>query len=225
MKEGEEVTISYGPIFPRDKKDFRLQTLKQLYYFTCTCPACSSSFVSFILFYYKLFFYLIKILIFFNFNREKITYFKCLKNNCEGKLIEMNKENFICSICSSLVNCSKMLNIEKRAKNSLEKGDLSLDNNYLSKAKEFYLSSLSDRSQIYIKSHQSIGQIEDRLAQVFAMEGNFKESSLHSKRSLTIVRENFGANSPEYANELAKLSQLLFNAKFVLSFKVFNYFS
>lgn len=43
VKEGQEVTISYGPLATKMKKEERRKLLKDNYYFDCQCSACDET--------------------------------------------------------------------------------------------------------------------------------------------------------------------------------------
>ncbi|CDH51818.1 predicted protein [Lichtheimia corymbifera JMRC:FSU:9682] len=79
-------------------------------------------------------------------------------------------------------------------------------------ARDAFEQALKIQRQIYDKDAHIIGQTLDQLAHFYAMRGSFKESAKYSRESLAIVCKTFGPESIEAAEEMLKLSTLLFNA-------------
>ncbi|XP_072909137.1 SET and MYND domain-containing protein 4 isoform X1 [Hemitrygon akajei] len=67
---------------------------------------------------------------------------------------------------------------------------------------------LSDR-------HSLRGEIEDSLAQVYALQGDWQAAARHLKESGLVVRLQYGSQSIELAHQLFKLAQILFNSQLV----------
>ncbi|EMP37825.1 SET and MYND domain-containing protein 4 [Chelonia mydas] len=68
-----------------------------------------------------------------------------------------------------------------------------------------------DAENFLSAEHMLVGEIEDHLAQGYAMLGKWQEAARHLQRSIQIVETRHGPSSVETGHELFKLAQVLFN--------------
>ncbi|KAK9412692.1 SET and MYND domain-containing protein 4 [Crotalus adamanteus] len=70
-----------------------------------------------------------------------------------------------------------------------------------------------DAQRFLSPAHLRMGEIEDHLAQVYAVTGRWQEAAGHLRRSLRAVEAHFGPASVEAGQEAFKLAQVLFNGR------------
>ncbi|KAG2208870.1 hypothetical protein INT47_011010 [Mucor saturninus] len=75
-----------------------------------------------------------------------------------------------------------------------------------------FIQTLQLQETIYHDDVLAIGETLDKLAQVYCMHGNMKVAASYSKRSLEVTQKVYGRTSVEAAEEMMKLSTLLFNS-------------
>ncbi|XP_074968979.1 protein-lysine N-methyltransferase SMYD4 isoform X4 [Phalacrocorax aristotelis] len=68
-----------------------------------------------------------------------------------------------------------------------------------------------DAGNFLSPEHLLMGEMEDRLAQVYATLGKWQEAARHLEKSIEIVEMHHGSSSVEIGHELFKLAQILFN--------------
>ncbi|KAL0073871.1 hypothetical protein F4703DRAFT_1375544 [Phycomyces blakesleeanus] len=101
-----------------------------------------------------------------------------------------------CPICKSCTEWRIIEDQEKEIEGYIRKGKFEI--------------ALECQERIYDKEAYPIGRTVDELARVYAMQGVFGLSAKYSSRSLGIVQRTFGMSSLEAAEEMMKLSSLLF---------------
>lgn len=79
-------------------------------------------------------------------------------------------------------------------------------------ARREYLQALQLQETIYHEDVIALGQTLDKIAQVFCVSGNMQLAASYSKRSLEVTHKVYGKISVEAAEEMMKLSTLLFNS-------------
>lgn len=197
IQPGEEITISYGCIASNMKKENRIRLLKNNYFFTCNCEACENE------------------------NIEK-TNFICF--HCSSLLIMYDSKKLKCATCNSICSSDEYLKKERQAINLLQLGDSLVSQNRIEQALKSFNSCLSILKDIISNKDKRIGQLNDRIAECFALQNNFQKAAHHCQISVDIVSNIYGENAIETANELVKLVELYFNARydFIIIFLLSN---
>ena len=186
IQQNEEITISYGCTAAKMQKIHRQSLLFQSYYFHCKCSSCEEE----------------------NDNLSKYT---CLQSNCNGILV--NDKRMICNICYKEYNINDIQLKEKQSQQLILLGDNLIQLKRFPEAIQAFQKCLAIQKEIYPKESYENGRLYDRIAEVFAIVGDFKKASEYCKLSVDIVLKQFGKNSIESANELVKLTELYFNAR------------
>jgi hypothetical protein len=75
-----------------------------------------------------------------------------------------------------------------------------------------FIQALQLQETIYHDNALALGQTLDKLAQVYCMSGQMRSAAGYSKRSLEVTQKIYGKISVESAEEMMKLSTLLFNS-------------
>ncbi|KAI9025847.1 hypothetical protein CLU79DRAFT_66917 [Phycomyces nitens] len=101
-----------------------------------------------------------------------------------------------CPVCGAYPEWKAINDQEKAIEGYIGRGQLDI--------------ALECQERIYDKEAYPIGRTVDELARVYAMQGAFELSAKYSSRSLGIVQRTFGTLSLEAAEEMMKLSSLLF---------------
>uniref|UniRef100_A0A8C4QFI7 SET domain-containing protein n=1 Tax=Eptatretus burgeri TaxID=7764 RepID=A0A8C4QFI7_EPTBU len=123
-------------------------------------------------------------------------YFHCSCQACQEKPKDPSKDRLLrCEHCGHDLPVSHPF--RKGYKRNLDKGWL-----------PFCLSNLQE--------HEKLGELYDLLARGHAMQGQWKEAAKWVQKSLVGVKKRFGEKSPEAAQEMFKLAQLLFNGRCVV---------
>lgn len=80
------------------------------------------------------------------------------------------------------------------------------------KQQQDYLKVLQLQETIYHNNVLNIGETCDKLAQTYCVSGQMRLAAKYSKRSLEVTKAIYGKISIESAEEMMKLSTLLFNS-------------
>ena len=185
IEMGEEIHISYGCVHSSLDKPKRIQLLMENYYFECSCPACENE-------------------------NSEVSYFLC--THCSEPL-KHRLDDLRCGKCNKGFVLKSFENKEKQATKLLGSGDANLRYNRLGKAAEDFKGALKVWKSIVSLQDYRVGKTYDRLAECFALQGNFKEAAAYCQLSVDIVEAIFGLNAIETANEYVKLCELYFNAR------------
>lgn len=97
MKKDEMVAENYGPIFTRAEREERQKTLKDQYWFTCECIACTENWPTFE-----------------EMNDEASMRFRCESKNCSNIIVVPSQTlEFLitCQVCKKVTNIIKGLKV------------------------------------------------------------------------------------------------------------------
>ncbi|XP_067866931.1 SET and MYND domain-containing protein 4 isoform X2 [Heterodontus francisci] len=189
---GQEVLHCYGPHWSRMALKERQQTLSLQYFFQCRCTACV--------------------------NEEEegagmdslLSQFLC--SRCGITLQDSEEVHCTCSnsSCSHRVSKQSLFQQVQEMRSQLNVTS-ALINGHPDEALRL-LSKCQRVARTLLSNHHPLqGEIEDRLAQVYASQGNWMAAARHLKRSGGLVQLQFGPESVEMGNQLFKLAQILFN--------------
>ncbi|XP_061461417.1 SET and MYND domain-containing protein 4 isoform X2 [Rhineura floridana] len=78
---------------------------------------------------------------------------------------------------------------------------------------ELLLECRLDAERFLSPAHVMVGEIEDNLAQAYAILGKWQEAAGHLRKSIQSVEARYGPSSIEVGQELLKLAQILFNGR------------
>jgi len=201
INAGSEVTNCYGPHVGHLGAKQRKESLKKQYFFDCICSACLEE------------------------SEASPHSFACptcslpIKEGALGKESKLSKP-YHCRRCKAEVDGSK-LDTECQTANDLYK-NARLVIDYLSEQEELHLERMKKpeeqllqcleiRKRTLYKYHPDIAQVEDALAQLYAVHEDYNNAAKHCKISIDIQKHLFGEESVEMGHEYFKLAQLLFN--------------
>ncbi|XP_075760586.1 protein-lysine N-methyltransferase SMYD4 isoform X2 [Pelodiscus sinensis] len=192
ITRGQEIFHCYGPHYCRMGAAERQRWLLCQYFFECQCQTCLDE----------------------------------LGTDVTG--IAAPRERFCCSSCHApmqgedVLRCSSGACMPLVGRDFLLRrlGDLQmqirtalelLKDNQPNQAVELLLRCRVDAENFLSAEHLLVGEIEDRLAQGYAMLGKWQAAAGHLRRSIQIVEAHHGPSSVEMGHELFKLAQILFN--------------
>lgn len=149
--------------------------------------------------------------------REKLLqdyFFDCNCSSCIDESGETLESIYKCQICktgrlyryqSECKDCGQnpywahFMKVEAEAEDCMERQN--------------YLGALQLQEGIYHKNVLKLGQTYDRLAQLYCMNNQMATAAKYSLKSLEVTQHVFGKISVEAAEEMMKLSTLLFNSQ------------
>ncbi|OCT94067.1 SET and MYND domain-containing protein 4 [Xenopus laevis] len=191
IRRDEEVTHCYGPHKLRIGVAERQQSLKDQYFFTCRCKACTEEL------------------------KGKKTHGFCCpmcRTQLEGEE-ELYCTGASCAFTAARVQFTSRL---KLLENRIQIAKGQLQDNKTDDAKIMLMSCLSEAERFLSQNHLLVGEIMDHLAQAEASDGNWRAAAGHLRKSISIVEVHYGSSSMELGHELFKLAQILFNGFEVL---------
>lgn len=197
IKPGEEIAHCYGPSASRMTREVRQSLLQKQYFFTCGCSACKSD----------------------EDLEEQYIYdavFLCQKCSYSVTVSQENGKNIgKCqnSKCGSVKDFSSEVETVKDAQKLFNEAILYLEEGSCPKSVAVLKECLKKRQNVLQKYDKDVAETHDALARCYATLGDFRQASFHCEQSTESVRRRFGAESIEYAHELHKFGQLLFNGR------------
>uniref|UniRef100_UPI00358E16B8 SET and MYND domain-containing protein 4-like isoform X2 n=1 Tax=Myxine glutinosa TaxID=7769 RepID=UPI00358E16B8 len=184
---GQELLLCYGPQEGRMPRAERIRKLRAQYYFRCSCQACQEK-------------------------PKDPSNLRC--EHCGHCLPGVPLE--LCHHCDQTIKASSQHKAYEELRLSLDHANHLLEAN---KEPEVAIGILLDvlpaASHLMSEEHEMIGELYDLLARGHAMQGQWKEAAKWVQKSLVGVKKRFGEKSPEAAQEMFKLAQLLFNGRCV----------
>ncbi|XP_015754970.1 PREDICTED: LOW QUALITY PROTEIN: SET and MYND domain-containing protein 4-like [Acropora digitifera] len=195
ISKGAEISHCYGPHVSRMGREDRQKLLYQQYFFTCQCKACKSD---------------------EELENKRLCFsaFACPK--CQSAMKLSSLSDGIVGSCQNR-DCTYEKNMSDECKLAQEADLLFVKGVRLSErvgAKEaidVFKECLRRRKMLLHMYHKDLAETQDAIARCYAMIGDFKKASYYCALSSESVEKTFGSSSVEYAHELHKLSQLLFN--------------
>ncbi|XP_028396803.1 SET and MYND domain-containing protein 4-like [Dendronephthya gigantea] len=197
IQPGEEIAHCYGPSASRFTREVRQSLLQKQYFFTCNCSACKSD----------------KDL------EERYVYeasFICPK--CSSVVAvsgenELNPGKCQNPKCGLMKDFSFEIEVVKNAQKLFGTAMAILEQGQSKKCLEVLNECLKKRQNVLQKYDKNVAETHDALARCHASLGDFRQAAFHCDQSTESVRRRFGAESVEYAHELHKFAQLLFNGR------------
>ncbi|XP_059157289.1 SET and MYND domain-containing protein 4-like [Physella acuta] len=187
VPKGEEIFNCYGPHCCRMRREERQEILKSQYHFVCLCAPCSAGDVI----------------------NERFGAYKCPA--CAGILSGSS-----CQECGHLVSDQFVENLKKRMNETQEKCDAGMKLMALQKFEDALVAlkkCKKERLEFLYKDHRDLALLEDAIARCYANQGDFSKSADHLFKSVKFAEQMYGNKSIEYAHELMKLAEVLFNAE------------
>ncbi|NXI04888.1 SMYD4 protein, partial [Pachycephala philippinensis] len=192
IPSGQEVLHCYGPHQCRMRVAERQQLLSQ-YFFECRCRACLEELEAGVKSVVSI--------------RNSFCCPKC-RAQMQGEEDTLCCSNEACAASASRENLSgRLQDLQQQIKKAL---DL-LRVGKADQAIKMLLKCQMDAGNFLSPEHLLMGEMEDRLAQVYATLGKWQEAARHLKKSIEIVEMHHGPSSVETGHELFKLAQILFN--------------
>lgn len=125
MKKDEMVAENYGPIFTRAEREERQKTLKDQYWFTCECIACTENWPTFE-----------------EMNDEASMRFRCESKNCSNIIVVPSQTlEFLitCQVCKKVTNIIKGLKVLQDTDSKFTEGQQFFDRGNVKKALATFL--------------------------------------------------------------------------------------
>ncbi|XP_005110357.2 SET and MYND domain-containing protein 4 [Aplysia californica] len=187
VKKGDEIYNCYGPHYCRMRTGERQEVLKSQYHFDCLCEACAQGDVS----------------------SQRFGAFQCPQ--CSGILRDV-----LCTECGQSMEKEKLEAYKKKAKqmDALFNSAVESQNcgNYKDALEKLQRCQRERRSILY-RDHRDLALGEDAIAKCYASLGEFSASADHLFLSVQFAQLMYGDGSAEFAHELQKLAEVLFNAE------------
>ena len=197
IQPGEEIAHCYGPSASRMSREVRQSLLQKQYFFICNCSACKSD----------------KDL------EEQYIFdasYICPKCSSVVKVSRENDKNMgKCqnAKCGYVNDFSFEVDVVKNAQKLFGLAVASLEQGQGVKCLETLKECLKKRQNVLQRYDKDVAETHDALARCNTSLGDFRQAAFHCEQSTESVRRRFGSESVEYAHELHKLAQLLFNGK------------
>ncbi|EDO35173.1 predicted protein [Nematostella vectensis] len=191
---GSGITHCYGPHVNHMPREERQKLLYKQYFFTCQCSACTSDEEM-------------------ENTRLCFSAFACPRCKCPMKTSPLEPSLARCQNkkCTLEKSIEEELSHSRQAELLFFKAVRTMERIGVQEALGLFQECLRTRTQILHPHHKDLAETHDALARCYAMIGDFKLASQHCLQSSEAVEKAFGSTSVEYAHELHKLSQLLFN--------------
>ncbi|KAG2234906.1 hypothetical protein BDF21DRAFT_417664 [Thamnidium elegans] len=140
-------------------------------------------------------------------------FFNCQCSSCVGNREESPNSIYKCQICK----VSRLYRQQDKCRNCDQKPywayflktEAEIE---MYKQQQDYLKVLQLQENIYHDNALSVGETCDKLAQIYCVSGQMRLAAKYSKRSLEVAKAIYGKISVEAAEEMMKLSTLLFNS-------------
>ncbi|XP_073523785.1 SET and MYND domain-containing protein 4 isoform X2 [Phyllobates terribilis] len=190
IRKGEEVLHCYGPHKLRMKFEKRQALLKDQYFFTCQCNACTLE---------------------QTLTDETFSDFCCPK--CHSLLKGNDELHCVNNFCAHRLRRDDILPRLQNLQRAVHKAQEQLQNNHLDAAVKRLTSCLSEGKEFLSQNHMLFGQVMDHLAQAEASRGDWAAAAKHLRKSIQLVSQRYGSSSIEVGHELFKLAQVLFNGR------------
>ncbi|XP_073421782.1 SET and MYND domain-containing protein 4 [Dendrobates tinctorius] len=190
IRKGEEVLHCYGPHKFRMKSEKRQTLLKDQYFFTCRCDACTLE---------------------QTLTDDTFSDFCCLK--CHSLLKGNDELQCVNNSCAHRFRRDEILSRLQNLQRAVHKAQDQLQNNHLDAAIKRLTSCLSEGKAFLSQNHMLFGQIMDHLAQAETSRGDWAAAAKHLRKSIQLVSQRYGSSSIEVGHELFKLAQILFNGR------------
>lgn len=195
ISKGSEISHCYGPHVSRMGREDRQKLLYQQYFFTCQCTACKSD---------------------EEMENKRLCFsaFACSKCKSAMKLSSVSDDitgscqNRECSYKKSMLEECRLAH---EAELLFVKGVRLSERVGVKEALDVFMECLRRRKMLLHMYHKDLAETHDAIARCYAMMGDFKKAAHYCAQSSESVGKAFGSSSVEYAHELHKLSQLLFN--------------
>ncbi|XP_077494043.1 protein-lysine N-methyltransferase SMYD4-like [Amblyomma americanum] len=186
---GEEVLNCYGPHYQRMSFAERRQTLQEQYFFTCGCTACNAGEDA----------------------EQRLQALKC--EYCDGPLNTPDDGGkAACLDCGTTQECLAREQKAFRMHDLYVQGvQLAEKGNHL-EALQRLNKCLKAREKLMYKHNLKLLEAKDMVAKCFCAIGDFRSACDVLRPAVDAIREIYGENSIELANELQKLSDVLVNA-------------
>lgn len=195
ISKGSEISHCYGPHVSRMGYEDRQKLLYKQYFFTCQCTACKS-----------------------DEERENkrlcFSAFACPQCKHAMKLSSVGNGNMgTCQNreCNLEKNMLDECRLAREAELLFVKGVRLLERVGVKEALNVFHECLRRRKILLHAYNKDLAETHDAIARCYAMIGDFKKACYYCSHSCEAVEKAFGSSSVEYAHELHKLSQLLFN--------------
>ncbi|XP_074968977.1 protein-lysine N-methyltransferase SMYD4 isoform X2 [Phalacrocorax aristotelis] len=191
IPSGQEIFHCYGPHRCRMRVAERQQLLSQ-YFFECRCQACLDELES------------------------DVKSVVPMRNSfcCPSCQASMQGEEMLCcsnEACAISVSRESLSLRLRDLQHQMEKALELLRDRKADQAIKMLLKCQMDAGNFLSPEHLLMGEMEDRLAQVYATLGKWQEAARHLEKSIEIVEMHHGSSSVEIGHELFKLAQILFN--------------
>ncbi|GFO29335.1 SET and MYND domain-containing protein 4-like [Plakobranchus ocellatus] len=186
ISKGEEIYNCYGPHYCRMNRDERQAVLQSQYHFTCDCAACQGGDV----------------------DHHRFGAYKCPR--CAGVV-----HTSTCLECDLIVDSSTMANLKARStqcQKLFENACGLMNAQQYQAALAVFEQCREQRQEFLYKHHRDLALVQDALARCWASQGDFCTAADHLNASVEFARLLYGSRSLEYAHELHKLAEVLFNA-------------
>lgn len=186
---GEEVLNCYGPHYQRMSFSERRQTLQEQYFFTCNCTACAAGEDA----------------------EQRLQALKC--EYCDGPLnMPDDSGKAACLDCGTTQECLAREQKAFRMHDLYVQGvQLAEKGNHL-EALQRLNKCLKAREKLMYKHNLKLLEAKDMVAKCFCAIGDFRSACEVLSPAVDAIREIYGENSIELANELQKMSDVLVNA-------------
>ncbi|KAI9203508.1 uncharacterized protein BJ171DRAFT_144972 [Polychytrium aggregatum] len=191
VEEGDEITISYGPLASRSMTTDRQDLTTERWLFKCDCRACHTNDDT---------------------KSRLMGGLVCVSfPKCTAPVVL--RDEFCPSCGVSLADNdrhTKLAVLLSRSQELFEKAEATTDDD---QAFEILMRCLGLRKSICHPSSHTLAHTYDALTERLARLGNFDEASKFCRKGLTILCRIFGNDSVEVTREYFKLCQLLFASK------------
>ncbi|XP_071790711.1 SET and MYND domain-containing protein 4-like isoform X1 [Asterias amurensis] len=196
IEAGEEILHCYGPHAKHMSKEDRQRALQEQYFFTCSCDACKLATGD---------------------EMETCDWsnaYKCFKCSQPLMVKKGHKKVGLCfnQKCKNTQNLAKLSKEKERASNLFKLSQHFMECKHIEECLGILHQCYNIQQTILYQHHKALAESQDCLAKCYAQIGDFKQSGKFLKLSVATVEKQFGSDSIELANELQKLSQVLFNA-------------
>lgn len=195
IAKGSEISHCYGPHVSRMGREDRQKLLYKQYFFTCQCTACKSDEEM-------------------ESKRLCFSAFACPQCKHAMKLSPVSDgvigtcQNRECNLEKNMLDECRLA---REAELLFVKGVRLLERVGVKEALDVFHECLRRRKILLHAYNKDLAETHDAIARCYAMNSDFMKASHYCSRSCEAVEKAFGSSSVEYAHELHKLSQLLFN--------------
>lgn len=186
---GEEVLNCYGPHYQRMPFAERQQTLQEQYFFTCKCIACEAG----------------------EDLEQRLQALKC--EYCEGPLNPPDDGGkATCLDCGTAQECLAREQKAFRMHDLYVQGVQLAEKGSHVEALQRLNKCLKAREKLMYRHNLKLLEAKDMVARCFCAIGDFRSACDVLRPAVQAIRQIYGENSIELANELQKLSDVLVNA-------------